>query len=100
MGMDLTNGFTGRMEHTARAPLPDSHEAYLYPEGLARYYLDLRTIPLEGEIADWFQEPRWFRFIGNEYLEDYGEYMVQSLKLPNAFDVIVCLRDTTPSRGR
>jgi len=88
------------MEFRAPPPLPDNHEAYLYPPGLDRYYLDLRTLPDEGVIADWFGTARHFRTIGSIY--DAGDPEVSSrlLRLPEAFDIVIGFRETTASRMR
>ncbi len=81
-----------------RPPLPNSHEEYLYPEGLDRCYLDLRVIPTEGALADWFEEPRWFRCIGSVYDRLDLKTTSQRLRLQEAFDIIISLRETTPAK--
>ena len=88
------------IEFRAQPPLPNSHEAYLYPQGLDRYYLDLRALPDEGVIADWFGAARHFRTIGSIYDADDPEVLSHLLKLPEAFDIVIGFRETTASRTR
>jgi len=90
----------GMMDIPVEPPLPNSHEEYLYPEGLERYYLDLRTLPTDGIVADWFEEPRYLRAIGMNYDVNNLEIASHLLRLHEAFDIMICLRTTTASRLR
>ncbi len=92
-------GYSGLRSIPVQPPLPNSHEEYLYPEGLNHYYLDLRTIPSEGPIAEWFQESRWLRTIGSEYDRNDLTTTSQRMRLQEAFDILIGLRNTTPAEG-
>jgi len=90
----------GLMDIAVEPPLPNSHEQYLYPEGLDRYYVDLRSIPRDGAVADWFEEPRYLRAIGMNYDANNLEIASHRLRLHEAFDIVICLRETSPSSVR
>jgi len=90
----------GMMDIPVEPPLPNSHEEYLYPKGLERHYLDLRTLPADGIVADWFEEPRYLRAIGMNYDVNNLKIASHLLRLHEAFDIMICLRETSPSNLR
>lgn len=97
MGLPIS---TEIMELTVQPPLPDSHETYLYTVGRERYTLDLRALPAEGVVAEWFAEPRYLRTIGFLYDENDPVFSSYFLRLPEAFDIVIAFRETTASRAR
>jgi erythromycin esterase len=96
---DAASNSYGDLGAHPAGPLPaDSHERYLHSGGQPRFFLDLRQVEAGPGVDDWLSASHWLRFVGAEYdsgspPEDYA-FMV---RLPDAFDVLVYIEETTPS---
>lgn len=82
--------------HPLTAPRDDSYEAALQQTGIARLAVDLRPTASAAE-GQWLAGPHPFRLIGALYADDYPEDFWYATRLPETFDTVVYLRDTTPS---
>jgi erythromycin esterase-like protein len=82
-------------------PAPEGgldHE--LATAGIPVFALDLRQLPHDGPVAQWFAEPRDARSIGAVYGGGQPEaWSVSTLPWPQAFDVILFVEKTTASHG-
>lgn len=78
-------------------PPPDSYEAAFRQTDLPRLLLDLRDLPARSRAAGWLWGPRRLRDIGAGYDEDRPEAYYAWLPLPEQFDALIYLQDTTPS---
>ncbi len=90
---------SGIAERHRVVPLaPNSSEACFHATGLPRFFLDLRNQASDSPGGRWLQEPHWMRSIGLLYSEnsDPTEWAT-FVTLPEAYDVIVHIEDTTPS---
>lgn len=56
--------------------------------------LDLRQIPKDGVVADWFGTEQSFRSVGNFYNPDEPEDFFIKDVIPDHFDVLVFIRET------
>jgi erythromycin esterase-like protein len=64
------------------------------------FALDLRQLPTDGPVAQWFAEPRAMRSIGAVYSENDAESMaVAKTRWQEAFDVIFFVERTTAAHG-
>ena len=82
--------------HPLTAPPDDSYEAALQQTGIARLIVDLRPAASAAE-AKWLAGPHPFRLIGALYADDHPEDFWYATRLPETFDTVIYLRDTTPS---
>jgi erythromycin esterase len=73
-------------------------EAMLASAGLELAVVDLRRVPPGGAVADWFREPRPTRHSGGGYNESDPERYLLEYKMPEAFDALVYLHESTPVR--
>ena len=79
-------------------PAPEgSLDHALASAGLPLFALDLRQLPKEGPVAQWFAKPRATRSISAVYSEDSASYFA-SQQWQDAFDVILFVEKTTASR--
>jgi len=84
------------------APLPEgSLDRTSASAGIPLFALDLRKLPKDGPVAQWFAAERDMRSIGAVYSEKDAEspMAISSQRWPKAFDVILFVEKTTPSRG-
>ena len=94
---------TGRTprEFTVK-PLPrGSLDRTLASTGIPLFALDLRNLPEDGPVAQWFAKPHAMRNIGGVYSEKRGDSPdpIASTSWPQAFDVIVFVDKTTAAHG-
>jgi erythromycin esterase-like protein len=81
-------------------PAPEgSLDRALASAGIPLFALDLRQIPKEGKVAQWFAEPHATRSIGSVYDDADSASYWSSLRWQDAFDVILFVEKTTASRG-
>lgn len=76
-------------------PGPGSYEQAFLDAGLDRAFLDLRTLDLAHPGARWFNEPHPFREVGSHFSPSEQPRVMD---LGRRFDVLVFLRNVTPSR--
>lgn len=60
--------------------------------------VDLRRLPTEGAVAAWFREPKPTRYSWGDYLPSAPEDYLTEYVLPEAFDALVYVDTTTPTR--
>ena len=82
-------------------PAPEgSLDHELASVGIPVFALDLRQLPPNGPVAQWFAEPRDARSIGAVYGGGQPEaWSVSTLRWPEAFDVIMFVENTTAAHG-
>ncbi len=73
-------------------PPPGSFEAALWATGLDAFALDLRRLPDEGPVAEWFRTPRPARNIGNAYDPDRPADFAEETVVAEGFDGLVFFR--------
>jgi erythromycin esterase len=78
----------------------DSLDHALASVGIPLFALDLRQLPQEGPVAQWFAKPLASRSIGAVYGGGQPEeWSIASLHWPETFDVILFVEKTTAARG-
>jgi erythromycin esterase-like protein len=82
-------------------PAPEgSLDHELASAGIPVFALDLRQLPRQGPVAQWFAKPRDARSIGAVYGGGQPEsWSVSILRWPEAFDVILFVENTTAAHG-
>jgi len=82
-------------------PAPDdSLDHALASAGIPLFALDLRQLPPQGPVAQWFAEPRSARSIGAVYGGGQPpEWSIATLRWPEVFDVILFVEKTTAARA-
>jgi erythromycin esterase len=80
---------------TAPPPDPGSYEALLEKATAPDYYLDLRQAT--GGAAAWLNTSHRFRSIGAIYYASDPEFHYTPVVLPNIYDVMIFLKNITPS---
>ena len=84
-------------------PLPSgSFPAAMISSGLTRAAIDLRAVPKEGLVSQWFREPRPEWMLGGAQSQADISYVMGAVStvLPDVADVVVFVDRTTPSRPR
>lgn len=96
--IEVADSSRGTIAH-AVGPAPDgTMEAVLADAGLRMAAIDLRQLPTSGPVAEWFSEPRRVRYSWGDYSPASPEKYFTSYTLPNAFDMLVYVDSTTPTR--
>ncbi|MCA9290364.1 MAG: erythromycin esterase family protein [Phycisphaerales bacterium] len=83
---------------TVGASAPGTHDAAFAATGLARCIVDLRTVPREGAVNDWFRTPRSMRTIGAIFSPAAERNFATPVELANWFDLAIFFAETTPAR--
>jgi erythromycin esterase len=86
-----------RTFHVGPGP-PGSLGATLSAAGLSIAALDLRTLPPGRPAAAWFSSPRETRSVGSGYFERFSGAFWKAEVLPQRYDVLLFVRETTASR--
>jgi len=84
------------------APAGSLH-ATLAATGLSLLALDLRQVPKDGPVADWWRQPHKTRSIGAVYSETAAANYFVDQTVPRSYDVLLFVENTTagsPSRYR
>ena len=112
MGMYLRQGYGSRLVavgfdfyggtfrtlsevYTVLPPPPDSYVYAYNTTNLPRFVLDTRHLPPGTPIARWLADAHPMRDIGLEYNANDPSYYFEQVRLPEAFDVIIYLQQTT-----
>jgi erythromycin esterase len=93
--VDMTNRATANF--TVGPPPQGSLDATLAAVGLPLFAVDLRNVP-GGQVASWFNAPHRSRQIGAGYSEETPGVWLQRIRAAQAFDVLIFIDKTTPSR--
>ena len=90
----------GSLREFTVAPLPDdSLDRTLASANIPILALDLRQIPRQGMVADWFNRPHATRSVGAFYSPTTTMGATVDIKAQDAFDAILFVEKTTASRG-
>jgi erythromycin esterase len=90
---------TGRLRPFQAKPAPEgSLDAMLAASGLAVAAIDLRALPKEGPVADWFDRPHATRSIGAGYSEQSENTFLTESKVPLLYDALLFVEKTTSAR--
>lgn len=77
-------------------PAPEgSLDAMLASAGLNIAAIDLRRLANQGEVANWFREPRATKSIGAGYGEEFAANFYPKQVAPKIYDVILFIEKTT-----
>ncbi len=76
-------------------PPPGSLEDALLRIDEPAFALDLRELPADGPVADWFRTPRAMRWIGNQYDAHRAADFFFRTAVTEQFDVVVFFAETT-----
>jgi erythromycin esterase len=80
------------------SPIQNSQDTFLANANLPRFYLDLRTMRTNPNLADWFLTPRWLNEFGLGYIVDDPKANAAMIVLPNEFDILIYFEQTTASQ--
>lgn len=83
---------------TVPPPPAGSLDATLAATGIPMFVLDLRRVPRTSPVAGWLATPRQTRSIGGVYVEDAPYQHLAALDIPNSFDVLLFVENTTAVR--
>ena len=73
-------------------------EARFVDAGLEYAMVDLRNLPQDGPVTDWFAGPRPTRFSWGGYDRTAPEDHIDTYVFPEAFDVLAFVRTAVPTR--
>jgi erythromycin esterase-like protein len=80
-------------------PAPEgSLDAMLAAAGLNIAAIDLRKLPKQGPVTNWFGEPRATRSIGSGYGEQYAADFLEKQATPRYYDALLFVEKTTAAR--
>lgn len=91
-------GYLGLQAMTAplaASVVADSYESVLGSARYANYFVDLRAAP--SDASAWLGGPHRLRSIGAVYYPEQPAVWFNSIKLPEAYDVLIWISTTTPS---
>lgn len=77
-------------------PVSDSHEFFLQAAGIPNYFLDVRDVDSEVAAA-WLDQDYNLRVIGAVYNTESGAGSYTPTHLPDAFDVMIFVEESTPT---
>lgn len=88
--------------HTVGPAPSGSLDAMLAAAGLTIAAVDLRTLPTQGIVAQWFSVPQQSREFGTGYLYEpaAARFFLQSRVTPKAFDALLFVETTSAARPR
>ncbi len=88
-----------RLHDFTVGPAPDGTlDHALAGTGIPIFVLDLRRIPTEGPVAQWFAQPRRSRSIGAGYSDTLAPNLWSDTPAPQAFDALLFVETTTAAR--
>jgi erythromycin esterase-like protein len=80
-------------------PSPEgSLDAALTSSGIPLFALDLRRLPADGAVSQWFHESHKARTVGAVYSEESAAGYLNDMKAPESFDVLLFVAKTTAAR--
>jgi len=79
-------------------PLPDSYEAAFHGTGYPRAIVDLRAVHAGTTATNWLEGPHPSRAIGAGYDEAAPEKFFNETRLPEKFDALIYIQDSTATR--
>lgn len=97
-GVDFTSPTRTPFTHKnfSVEPIKGSYGAAFSRTGLPIFWLDLVSLPGEGEVGDWFAAPHVFKWVNSAYI---GKKDIQYLyNVKDLFDAVIFLEQTTASR--
>ncbi len=87
-----------RTFHVEPAPA-GSLDAMLAAAGLRIAAIDLRRLPKEGLVADWFSQPRASKSIGAGYGESFAAFFFSRQIVALTYDALLFVEKTTAARA-
>jgi erythromycin esterase len=88
---------TGLRQFTVPAAPPGTLDAMLASAGLKIAAVDLRTLPKDGPVAEWFSKPRGSRNIGAGFGEPVATNGIYPVVAPHLYDALLFVETTTPA---
>ena len=80
-------------------PAPESSlDATLAATGIPLFALDLRHIPADGPVADWWSRPHPGRSIGAVYSDKNAANYFYPMEAPKSYDALLFVEKTTAAR--
>lgn len=80
-------------------PAPEgSLDAMLASAGLQIAAIDLRALPKEGPVANWFSQPRATKSIGAGYGEQFATNFLPKQVTPKIYDALLFVEKTTAAK--
>ncbi len=76
-----------------------SLDGVLAAAGLKMAAVDLRQVPKEGPVAEWFAVPRITRSLGAVYSEEFSDEYMQSEPVTRMYDALIFVEKTTAARA-
>ncbi|MCP5047743.1 MAG: hypothetical protein GY940_11275 [bacterium] len=77
-------------------PYAGSYGAAMARTGLPVFFLDLRGIPAQGLVHDWFAKPHVLKWIDSVFANERDIRFL--CKLPGTFDAVIFIEETSRSR--
>ena len=90
-------GYGDLKPHTAPQPPSDAYGYHFRGAEMPRLMLDLRGVDFDSTGTSWIPGPRRFRAIGAVYSAGSPEAYYYNASLPEEFDIIVYLENTSPT---
>jgi erythromycin esterase len=94
--IDLTGRNRGLVEHAVGPAPVGSVDETFHRAGLPIFMLDLRRVPRNGPVADWFSRPRPMRESGSAFSSE--DAMLVDYHLPGQFEAVIFVASTTRAR--
>jgi erythromycin esterase-like protein len=88
----------GLREFTVPPSPVGSIDAMLASTGIPVFTLDLRQLPKDGPVSNWFREPHQARTVGAIYSEAAADNYFPQLTAPESFDVLLFVEKTAAAR--
>ncbi len=90
---------TGLRSFTVEPAAEGSLEAMLASAGLQIAAIDLRALPRDGAVADWFGSPKATRSIGAAYADSMAARLTARDVTPKIYDALLFVATTTTARS-
>jgi erythromycin esterase-like protein len=89
----------GRHDFTVPAAPEGTLDATLAAAGIPVMALDLRRIPKDGPVADWWKQPHQTRSIGAVFSDAQAAGYLSNQTVQNNYDALLFVEKTTAARG-
>jgi hypothetical protein len=67
--------------------------------GNAVMRLDLRQLPKQGPVAEWFKQPHASRSIGSMYADSHAAAFIIDIPAQEMYDAMLFVEKTSAARG-
>jgi erythromycin esterase len=90
---------SGKGLHDFTVPPSEGSLDVMYAStGIPIFALDLRRLPKNGSVSEWFRQPQPARTVGAVYSEQSAGGYIQPLNAPQSFDAMLFVKKTTAAR--